>query len=276
MRLNRAVRSDGFALEHAGERPDVAAGHEVLARAADHDDAQSVVGSDVRSGVDQRIHERRVERVERLGTIERKRRDAAFARDEEGGRHWSRGAGKSSMWGSPRHREYSPGRRCVRCRTGAIVQLASQSHKFLERGADAYAIPASCHRHRGGLFRVDRARPGCARSAPRLQRRSRPGLGVRPAVRSRNGHADRHRLFVPHHGGRHLRTGLGLRLSPGQAIHLWSPECNLRFSESVAQLEATIRGWSGRDRPVEYLKGQRIYSSSVRTPLRRLRMLPKS
>ena len=38
--------------------------------------------------------------------------------------------------------------------------------------------------------------------------------------------------------------------------NLWSSECNLRFSESVAQLEATIRGWSGREiDQVEYLKG---------------------
>ena len=47
----------GFAVEHAGKRPDVAACHEVLACPADHDDAQCVVGRDVRGCVDQRIHE---------------------------------------------------------------------------------------------------------------------------------------------------------------------------------------------------------------------------
>ncbi len=69
--------------ELAGERPQVAARHEVLAGAADDDDVQAVVGGDIGGGVDQRVHQREIERVQRLGSIERERGDRAVADEED-------------------------------------------------------------------------------------------------------------------------------------------------------------------------------------------------
>ena len=55
----------------AGERADVAAGHEMLAGPLDHDDAQASSAATFGRGGDQRVHQREVERVERLRTVER-------------------------------------------------------------------------------------------------------------------------------------------------------------------------------------------------------------
>ena len=68
MRRNVACAAP-LRLRACGERPDVAARHEVLARAAHDDDAQRIVGRDVGGGVDQRVHQREVERVERSGRL---------------------------------------------------------------------------------------------------------------------------------------------------------------------------------------------------------------
>ena len=75
--------------EFRGERAQIAAGHEVPAGTAQHDDAQRVVRGNVGGRVDQRVHQREVERVEGVGTVERQRRDGAVAFDEERGGHGS-------------------------------------------------------------------------------------------------------------------------------------------------------------------------------------------
>ncbi len=86
-RRKSASRCAGGLARSAGERAQIAAGHEVAARAAQHDDAQRGIGRDVGGGVDQRVHQREVERVERVGPVERQRRDGAIAFDEKWGGH---------------------------------------------------------------------------------------------------------------------------------------------------------------------------------------------
>ena len=119
------------------------------------------------------------------------------------------------------------------------MQLASQSHKILERGADAYAIPAVCYRHRGGPCRVDRARARCAgplRAYTSIPPRSRcPGHEVRRG----NGYADRHCLLFTHHGRRHLRAGIGLRLSSGRHFSSGGPS-------AISSIRRASRSWRQR------------------------------
>jgi hypothetical protein len=69
------------------EMADVAAGHEVPAGTA-HDDAADRRVHGERGGLlHQRIHHRRIEGIERIGTIERQRRDRSVAVDEKGRAH---------------------------------------------------------------------------------------------------------------------------------------------------------------------------------------------
>src|SRR5882672_3664565 len=65
------------------ERRDVAAGHEMAPAAAQYDHAKRIVVGDRRRMRDQHIHHREVERVERGGTIQRQRCDAADALEED-------------------------------------------------------------------------------------------------------------------------------------------------------------------------------------------------
>jgi hypothetical protein len=83
--LPEAIAADGRGFGQAlGERPDVAAGHEMPAGPAQHDDAQAVVGGDARRVSDERIDHRGIERVERVGPIERQRRDRTVACQQYG------------------------------------------------------------------------------------------------------------------------------------------------------------------------------------------------
>ena len=105
----------GRKLELFGEIPDVTAGHEMSACAPDDDATQTRVGRQ-RSGVrDQRIHHRRIERVERGRTIERQRGDEAIAGKQDGTGHDK--CGRASVTGDCRSEAGSlAGRRSVvRC-----------------------------------------------------------------------------------------------------------------------------------------------------------------
>ena len=70
-------------VELRGEMPDVAAGHEVLARALDDDATQTRISRQRGSVRDERVHHRWVERVERGRTIERQRGDEAVAGEQD-------------------------------------------------------------------------------------------------------------------------------------------------------------------------------------------------
>jgi hypothetical protein len=48
------------------KRAQIASGHEVAAGAAQYDDAKRGIGGDVGGGVDQRVHQCEVERIERV------------------------------------------------------------------------------------------------------------------------------------------------------------------------------------------------------------------
>ena len=75
MRAKPSLRAAGGSPSRAANDADVAAGHEVPARAAQHDHAQAVVGGDRRRVRDERIDHRVVEDVELVRAIERQRRD---------------------------------------------------------------------------------------------------------------------------------------------------------------------------------------------------------
>ena len=85
----------GRVIESGGEAAQIAACHEVPARAAHDDDPQRRVCGQRGGSLDQRVHHREIERVERFGAIERQRRDRAVALDQDGiGHRGPRGNGR--------------------------------------------------------------------------------------------------------------------------------------------------------------------------------------
>ena len=77
----------GRKLELLGEVTDVAARHEVLACTLDDDATQALIRGQ-RGGVrHERVHHRRIKRVERVGTIERQRGDETVAGKQDGAGH---------------------------------------------------------------------------------------------------------------------------------------------------------------------------------------------
>ena len=80
--------------ELACERADVAARHEMLAGAAQDDDAQRIVVRNFRCSRDQRFDHREIERVEDVGTVERERRDGTSAIEQD---RFAHGKVQSSM-----------------------------------------------------------------------------------------------------------------------------------------------------------------------------------
>lgn len=79
--LERFAPRVGRAVEQRRETAQVAASHEMAAGATDDDHAHAFVGCQLRGARDERFHHREVERVERLRTIERQRRDAVVTLD---------------------------------------------------------------------------------------------------------------------------------------------------------------------------------------------------
>jgi len=67
------------------QRGQVAAGHEALARAAQHHGAHARVGADVFNGAVKRFGQRVIKSVERGGAVQAQRDDGALAFDEQRG-----------------------------------------------------------------------------------------------------------------------------------------------------------------------------------------------
>jgi hypothetical protein len=66
------------------EAADVAARHEMFTGAFDDHHAQRIVGSNIRNPPDQRVDHRKIERIERVGPVERQRRDSSVANAKHG------------------------------------------------------------------------------------------------------------------------------------------------------------------------------------------------